>query len=153
MKKLIFLDFDGVITTLKSGWKLDPEKLELLGRILEGTGAELVISSSWRSHTIESTIAILKDKNRFFNGGIEFPFCDKIIGVTKRLLPKTFKSQYCRGDEIDLWLKENTNEPVKYLILDDDRDFLPHQMSNFRNTHWETGLSEEDVQFAIEFFK
>lgn len=43
MKKIIFLDFDGVITTLKSGWKLDPEKLELLGRILGIPVSELKI--------------------------------------------------------------------------------------------------------------
>ena len=34
MRKIIFLDFDGVITTLKSRWKLDKEKLELLKRIV-----------------------------------------------------------------------------------------------------------------------
>lgn len=56
MDKLIFLDCDGVISTLKSGWHLDPEKLELLGKILEATGARIVVSSSWRWHTLEQTL-------------------------------------------------------------------------------------------------
>ena len=31
-RKIIFLDFDGVITTYKSKWKLDKEKLDIFGK-------------------------------------------------------------------------------------------------------------------------
>ena len=34
-RKIIFLDFDGVITTNKSKWKLDKEKLDIFGTLLE----------------------------------------------------------------------------------------------------------------------
>ena len=32
VSKVIFLDFDGVITTLKSNWTIDNEKVELVNR-------------------------------------------------------------------------------------------------------------------------
>ena len=48
MSKIIFLDFDGVITTLKSKWTIDNEKVELVKQICDATGAKIVISSSWR---------------------------------------------------------------------------------------------------------
>ena len=53
MRKIIFLDFDGVITTLKSRWKLDKEKLELLKRIVDETDCLFVISSAWRRGNLE----------------------------------------------------------------------------------------------------
>lgn len=49
--KVIFLDFDGVITTEKSRWCLDKDKMLLLKRIVDATGAKIVISSSWRRLT------------------------------------------------------------------------------------------------------
>lgn len=37
--KVIFLDFDGVITTLESRWNIDLEKCKLVKRICDETGA------------------------------------------------------------------------------------------------------------------
>ncbi len=90
-RKIIFLDFDGVITTYKSRWKLDKEKLDIFGTLLEKTGAEIVISSSWRKHDIESTIKFITEPSRFVP--FPFPYCNKVIGVTSRF---RFK---CRGEE------------------------------------------------------
>lgn len=44
--KIIFLDFDGVITTPSSKYRLSPPHMDILGKILESTGACIVISSS-----------------------------------------------------------------------------------------------------------
>lgn len=49
--KVIFLDFDGVITTMKSRWNLCKEKMELVKEIVDKTDAKIVISSSWRHST------------------------------------------------------------------------------------------------------
>ena len=81
MKKIIFLDFDGVITTYKSKWKLDQEKLDLLKEILDATNSEIVISSSWRHYELPSTIKFITEPSYFVT--FPFPFCDKIIGITK----------------------------------------------------------------------
>lgn len=65
MKKIIFLDFDGVLNTEYNqnllmyhgkSWKdkygafFDPETVAELKRIVEETNADIVIESSWKLH-------------------------------------------------------------------------------------------------------
>ena len=45
--KVIFLDFDGVIT-LPPKWHLESDKIKLVKKIVDETGAKIVVSSSWR---------------------------------------------------------------------------------------------------------
>lgn len=165
-EKYLFLDFDGVITTLKSGWRLDLEKLELLGKIIDATDCKLVISSSWRSFTLENTIKAFSDSSGPFMGGIRFPFCDRIVGVTPRMYAfihgnREMHYGLYRGVEIEHWLKYNipddgnTFDPKKtveytYCILDDDPDMLLDQKDYFIQTHGHLGLSEDDVKRVIE---
>ena len=142
-RKIIFLDFDGVITTVKSKWKLDKEKLDIFGTLLEKTGAEIVISSSWRKHDLESTIKFITKPSHFVP--FPFPYSDKVIGVTNRL---SFK---CRGEEIKSYLNEIL-EPgtFNYVILDDNNDMLDEQQEFFIETDWELGINESDVEKAAE---
>lgn len=54
--KIIFLDVDGVINTNRNHFtKLDEIALEYLKIIIESTGAKIVISSSWRTGSLEET--------------------------------------------------------------------------------------------------
>ena len=46
--KVLFLDFDGVITTPASKWNISKELLMRVKRICDKTDAKLVISSSWQ---------------------------------------------------------------------------------------------------------
>ena len=59
MQKIIFLDIDGVLATpeyLKDGeWALNPVKQNILKSIIDETDAKIVLSSSWRLHTLEET--------------------------------------------------------------------------------------------------
>lgn len=151
--KILFLDFDGVITTQKSKYKLDLEALCLLGKILDATDAKIVISSSWRRHTLEDTIKDLKDTSDFRMNGIEFPFIDRIIGVTDRIygFALTNKEKHIsllRGVEIREWLREHP-EVTNYVILDDDSDMLLEQANHFIKTDTYKGLTEENVKQAI----
>ena len=155
--KIIFLDFDGVITTLKSKYKLDPEALTLLGKIIEATDAKIVVSSSWRRHTLEDTIKELKDTSDFRMNGIEFPFIDRIVGVTDRIFgfALTNKEKHIsllRGVEIREWINEHP-EVNNYVILDDDSDMLLEQKDHFVKTDTYTGLTEENVEQAIRILK
>ena len=153
--KVIFLDFDGCVTTEKTRYKLDPAKLELLKEILDKTGAKLVISSSWRKYTLEATKEYLSTVSHFVP--FPFPFVDDIIGVTERLYIKCKDENYYsvpRGMEIDLWIrkwhKHNEDTIENYIILDDDLDMLISQQDHFIHTHWRTGLNKRDVKKAIK---
>lgn len=145
IEKILFLDCDGVISTYKSGWKLDSGKIVLLWHILKATECKIVISSSWRRETLEETL-----KTTFS----VFPFKDSIIGITPRLeLPIKqgdweFDTPF-RGLEINAYLN-SLEKKVRYAILDDDSDFLFEQKDHLVQTDSYLGLSMED---EIETFR
>lgn len=89
MSKIIFLDFDGVITTVKSNWNLDKEKMELVKQICDATGAKIVISSSWRRYTLEQTLELITTK-QIENGFQSFLYPEDVMGITARMY--AFKS-------------------------------------------------------------
>lgn len=145
--KVIFLDFDGVITTLESRFNLSKVKMEMVKDIVDATGAKIVISSCWRYNTLEDTIkSITTVSNR-----VPEPFlmASDVIGVTKRLYPARGETRVLRGSEINLYLEEHP-DITNYVILDDDTDMLPEQFSHFIHTDTYLGISEEDVLKAIE---
>ncbi len=67
MKKILFLDIDGVLNTERwhkkmvashapqdsFGYDFDPEAVANLRHIVEATGAEIVISSSWKGYGMD----------------------------------------------------------------------------------------------------
>ena len=145
MNKIIFLDFDGVITTRDSKWEIDNEKCLLVKKICDETGAKIVISSSWRYSTVEKTIEAYK-----LYDWILTPY---IIDVTENLsmsigwdLLSYFPQ---RGLEISEYINKH-NLIQNYVILDDDSDMLYIQKDHFIKTDTYKGLSEENVQQAIK---
>lgn len=150
--KVIFLDFDGVITTYKSQYRLDEEKMKLVKYICRKTGAKIVITSSWRRWTLEDTIKDITDTSKW---GVPIPFepIKKVIGVTSRVY--AFKNddvqhhyRVPRGVEIKMYLDEHTDID-KYVILDDDSDMLLEQEPYFIRTDETEGLTELDAEKAI----
>lgn len=151
--KVIFLDFDGVITTGASKWRLDTDKMLLVKRICDETSAKIVISSSWRRFTLEDTFNMLSE---YEQSGKEVPFIlkDYVVGITNRMY--AFKEGNVhihyglpRGCEISRYLTEH-KDISKYVILDDDADMLLEQAPYFINTNWGLGINEQDVEKAIE---
>ena len=78
MKKIIFLDFDGVLNTEYNqnllmyhgkSWKdkygafFDPETVAELKRIIEETNADIVIESSWKYLGLEAMQQMWSDRN------------------------------------------------------------------------------------------
>ena len=122
---------------------LDDRAIANLNRIVEETDCKVVLSSSWRS-SIESenifTQNLLKLK------GFKYEFYD----VTPRLWFSDFSIR--RGEEIKFWLdKESEKHEIEsFVILDDDSDMLPEQMSNFIHVDGQVGLTDRDVLTAIE---
>lgn len=155
MEPLIFLDIDGVLNNYPGLVKLRarqvgahdiddsedmfPEHVERLNRIIQETGALVVLSSSWRRMFPLVTIVSFLER-RGFRG--------RIIGKTPTSL-----SGY-RGEEINRWLAENTSGgvPPRFVILDDGSDMEPHQ-DRLVQTDMDLGLTEEDAARAISLLK
>ena len=162
MGKIIFLDIDGVLAVpscVKDGmWALSDEKQNLLGEIINQTGAKIVLSSSWRYATLERTKEHMEGEGFWFN--------DKLIGVTIRAyqhLKKGIHLSIPRGVEIKQWIDTNIHsdngknwnmkkvgKDYAYIIIDDDIDMLLEQQSYFINTDSKTGLTKESVDRAVE---
>lgn len=163
MRKIIFLDIDGVIATneriVDGTWGLVDAKQKLLGDILNETGAEIVLSSSWRYNDLHNTKIYMERKG--------FWFVEKIVGITIRAhsyIDKESKIHLSipRGVEIKQWLDTNIHSEngknwdrkklglhYQYVILDDDTDMLYEQKDNFINTDSFNGLSRANSINAI----
>ena len=121
--KIIFLDFDGVlnsenwmvsrfkkfdnddIATQYPFYEIDPDAVENLNRIIELTGAKVVVSSTWRhGRNPEELSNILKFHN----------FKGEIIDVTPSLNIKGYTVP--RGCEIDFWLKEKKFSRINWSV-------------------------------------
>lgn len=153
MNKVIFLDFDGVITTLKSNWTIDNDKVELVKQICDATGAKIVISSSWRRYTLEQTIEAITNQESLI-GHNPFPYLEYIVDITSRMYAFKHGNReehygLCRGIEIEQWLSEH-EDVTNYVILDDDSDMLLSQKEHFIKTHALNGISKRDVEKAIK---
>lgn len=161
MKKILFLDIDGVLSIpdFNIGWELNISKQKLLGKIIEKTNCDIVLSSSWRKNTLEET------KNYMTLKG--FLFSDKIIGITIRAYhyidtKEKIHLSIPRGVEIKQWLDTNIHSnngkdfnrlklgvDFTYCILDDDSDMLLEHRNNFIKTNGSNGLTQKDVDKTI----
>ena len=156
--KIIFLDIDGVLNcenAYRSGeckyqewiWedgtkdhyqRFCVKSKELLNKLIDETGAKIVISSTWRSAGIEWLRQVWKIEGMM----------GEIIGVTKVLRNSSLEYTIPRGCEIDKWLKDkgfyhvNWDENIQqeymdksgienYIIIDDDSDMLYGQRNHF----------------------
>lgn len=128
MNKIIFLDIDGVICTMRVKFSgFDKKCLFWIDMILKITNAKIVISSAWRRPYFEHT------KDLLIKNGFTQKYIDRIIGQTDHY-------NSCRGWEIKKWLDEN-DKNANYVILDDSTDMLFQQRNNFVNTSAAFGLS------------
>ncbi len=147
--KVIFLDIDGVLVNHKSLarakkenatgktrlWSsmIDPYAMGLLNRIVEETGALVVVSSVWRYGRGRTELQeILNDAG--FEG--------RVLGVTPRM------PEHERGDEIAEWLKSSLRKVESFVILDDDSD-MADLKDKLVQTSMETGMLDEHAEKAI----
>ena len=151
--KIIFLDFDGVITTVKSRWMIDPHKCKMIKTICDATDAKIVISSSWRRGNLEKTIEEITNEEIVY-GNQPFTIPERVVGVTNRMYSCKYgvadeRYGVCRGVEIGRYIIEHP-DITNYVILDDDMDMLLTQKDNFIQTDGYDGISDKDVIKAIE---
>ncbi len=170
MKKYIFIDFDGVLNTerhhrflVSAGKKtsdefgpcFDPEAVANLEKIVDETGAVIVICSSWKLEGVDRMMALWK--TRKMPGILAGCTPDYIPGMDILNLdldnPDAFEQLAGKGNEVKQWLSENAPknpEQYQYVILDDVPDFLPEQMDCFIQIDPRVGITMENAEKAIE---
>lgn len=131
--KILFLDVDGVLNMHNSGgmYALNRKRLQLLEKIITDTGAEIVLSSSWR-----------KDANAFKRLCRVLGYRGlKIRDKTPEFWRDEEGKRLVRGHEIKDWLNRHP-EVTEYVIVDDDSDMLDSQLRHFVQTEPNTGLTD-----------
>ena len=121
MKKYIFLDIDGVLNCV--GWfrehqetdgytEINPEKVKMLKEIVDSTGAEIILSSTWRNLAAH-------------NGEPEHPMYTYLVSTLKQfglsIKDHTPYINFNRPKEIKTWLDINVKgREYAFVSLDDD---------------------------------
>ena len=139
--RIVFLDCDGVVSPLSGRSCFHPPQMRLLRSIVDTTGAEIVLSSSWRT-----TEWGRKEVGRHLTTHGIRPFID----VTPD------EPGVSRAKEILRWISRNSDKyrVLNFVALDDidlpsvapDRKFFE---SHAVTTEGLTGLTEEDARRAI----
>lgn len=145
MRPVIFLDFDGVLNSTRSaiafgGYgeaQLDPVAVALVASLAKLADARVVVSSTWR------LLYSLGDLRRILSN-YSHALADRVTDATPSL-----RSGH-RGEEIEAWLTDNGTP--SYVILDDDADMLPSQLSCFVRVDGQYGFSSPDFRKALGIF-
>jgi hypothetical protein len=116
-------------------WLL-PEAIEKVNRILDVSGAKLVISSTWRLTTTQEELQILLGVR-----GLTHPIYD----MTPEL-PHRFSEVVPRGKEIGAWIKAHP-EVTTFAILDDCE--VPPYSAQHVWVDPHTALTDENVTKAL----
>ena len=134
--KVLFLDFDGVITTPPE-WKLVSSRIKLIKELVDKTGVKIVVSSSVR-HGL----------GRYFSQELKRqPDDEMILWLKDNIYDITPTKSSERGQEIAAWLDIHS-EVDNYVILDDDSDMLDSQLFHFVQTDYQTGITEHEYELA-----
>jgi len=152
--KVLFLDIDGVVLAGRHLWSphgftapdgrhiargqdrnaLPADTVALVHSVLQATGAQLVLSSTWRLH---------RQARDHMDAATLGPFHPdwKTDDLDGGGLP-------VRGAQIQRWLDAHP-DVTAYAILDDDSDMLPSQMQHFVKTDHGRGLTKDNVGCVI----
>lgn len=153
--KVLFLDIDGVLVTLRSfqqfkrsgsAAQADPDCVKELNRVVRETGATIVLSSTWRifgKPTLDE---------KFKEWGIEAPIRDFTPDLVRRNDARAEQGRILiaatRGAEIASWLRCNGN-PEQFAIVDDDAD-MDDLKPQLVRTNFNEGLTREKADELIQ---
>lgn len=131
--KVIFLDIDGVLNGKhNSGWMaIDGRNVSWLNRLTEQSGADIVISSTWRYASMEFLRPLLKD-----------------CGVKGNIIDRTPIHLFdtTRGKEIAYWL---ANHNIDAFVILDNNDDMGKLADHLVRVDDSIGLSRADVFKAL----
>ena len=165
MNKIIFLDFDGVLNTEHyqgllqyqgKPWQdeyrafFDPNAVKQLKRIIDATGADIVVESSWKYLGLDAMKELWEVRS----------LPGRIIDITslsvsdQQLLNIDLDNidtsmLHCKGMEISSWLLEQKKQDIRYVIIDDEYVILDSQLPHFILINPYEGITEEQANKAI----
>ena len=126
---------------------IDPDAVANLNRIIEATGCQVVISSTWRrGRTMGELLRILVKR------GLDKKHWGNFIGMTPVLDSRMDSGLWRaveRGHEIQAWLDKHPEQFQRIVILDDDGD-MAHLMPHLVLTHGAVGLDSKKVEEVIK---
>lgn len=135
--KVIFLDIDGVLNT-NSDREISNDKLKLLSELVSKTGAEIVLSSSWRNwwNNPKTNIPgsfIINWKKQFLDNNLSITLtteleCPKNLSIEKFIIRHDVKC---------------------FIVLDDE----PIDIANLVQTNGDVGLTQSDCLKAAHLLK
>lgn len=148
MNKYLFLDCDGVVNHeewyerywneelqyTNCDYDIDPLVIKRLNKLVEETGCEIVMSSSWR---FDFEISV----NRLKLSGLKYDINERIDGCE-------FGGNVKRGELIRKFIMDNPCD--NYLILDDDDDMLEEQSDHFIKVDRMVGFTDENLYNAVD---
>lgn len=166
MNKYLFLDFDGVLNTARYakllrtegidpydeyGPMFDPIAIDNLRNIVEQTGCNIILSSTWRNEGQMRIQALWKDRN----------LPGTLFSMTPILLSTTYQDarngeffslpeRNAKALEINAWLQQHASEPSQYVIVDDENVFFQRQQEHLVQTDEYDGLTAQKAQLAID---
>ena len=154
--KVIFLDIDGVLNSEHTKARcgecigIDGAMVKRLRKIVEATGAEIVLSSTWRLG-YNKDHKELEHHAKYLNNKLGNQHM-RVVGMT----PDLGRMGILRGDEIKKWLDTNSDVVEEYVILDDEY-FESFNVGDLCK-HWvrtsfygeDGGLQDEHVEEAIK---
>ena len=148
--RICFVDYDGVVNTPmwntegtvcsygfpKQGKVNNFQAVQWLSEACQKFGYDIVVTSTWR----------LEDnyKECLINGGLRKGI--EVLGRTDRIRGVP------RGTEIKKYIDAHP-EIQYYVIVDDESDMLPEQMSHLIITNGDTGFNLSDFKKFEEIFK
>lgn len=161
--KVIFLDVDGVLNSVKTVWdneSLETDLIHNLADIVKETGAKIILTSSWRMSP--SALSHLMDALMWFDLSISGCTQEGVymrdfkhtrfegITPTKRYLDSDVFT-YDRGAEIAMWLLQHDFDVEKFVILDDDDIDIKNWFTDkLVKTDFSKGLTWIDAAKAIK---
>lgn len=166
-KKYIFLDFDGVVTSClerpgsyivnaDDGYGASPSCLARLLRLVDETGAAVVVASNWRRFAESGKCSFWSSPGRGAYSN-PLPALKKALGA--RWAGDLPPIRHARKPEaLAMWFAENGLNPesTRYVVFDDDSS-EGYADSQFRDhfimTDCRTGLTEKDCEKAKEVLK
>lgn len=157
--RIIFLDIDGVLNSTM--WMsscarndiddvqtlmVDPVCVSLICQLCEDLDAKIVITSSWRTGSLQSTMQELQHYKALT------PLLRHVIGETPYRDRTAQSDNVHRGIEIKYWIESFEEDIDEYVIIDDDTDFLNGQLPYLVNVNPTYGFTIVDAMEVVRLF-